>query len=147
MLALARPSVGGACNNQRVTPRDRDAFADLPDGERFLTLEEVARVLRIPEALARDLVEGGELHAVQIGEGGPWRVERALLERYIDDRYEVQRAASRTNLPGDDDFAELWGAPIPEDEGRLPFDEGGHEREPGEPGRHTHLRAVEPDRD
>ena len=134
------PIPGVACDNQRVTPTNRDNHGAAPDGERFLTLEEVARLLRIPESLALDLVVGGELHAVQIGDDGPWRVERELLEAYIDDRYEAQRAAARTHFPGDDDFAELWGAPIPEDKGRPPVPNDS----PHPSVRRTHLRAVDP---
>lgn len=86
-----------------------------PAALRFLTPEEVAEALRVEPEAVIDLVETYELPAIQVGEGGPWRIERNVLEQYIDDRYEAQRREARSGLPGGDDLAELWGPRIPED--------------------------------
>lgn len=119
-----------ACDNRSVTPtRDEPPT-------RFLTLDEVAELLRIDDATALALVERAELPALRVGDDGPWRVERDVLEQFIDDRYEAQRRASRTWRPGDDDLPELWGDRIPEDDGLppAPLDAG-----PANPGPHLHL--------
>ncbi|MBX3193927.1 MAG: helix-turn-helix domain-containing protein [Microbacteriaceae bacterium] len=67
--------------------------ADSPSAAlgRFLTLVDVAEILSISASQAYALVRTGELPAIKVGAGGHWRVERDLLERYIEDRYEESR--------------------------------------------------------
>ncbi len=56
---------------------------------RFLTLADTAEVLNVSAAQAYALVRSGELAAIKIG--GSWRVERVMLESYIDAKYEEAR--------------------------------------------------------
>lgn len=58
---------------------------------RFLTLVDVADILNISASQAYALVRTGELPAIKVGGNGHWRVERDLLERYIEDKYEENR--------------------------------------------------------
>ena len=58
---------------------------------RFLTLVDVAEILNISASQAYALVRTGEIPAIKVGGNGHWRVERDLLERYIDDKYEETR--------------------------------------------------------
>lgn len=58
---------------------------------RFLTLSEVCEILNVTMDIATGLVQSGELPAIRIGGVGEWRVERTMLEQYIDDQYEYQR--------------------------------------------------------
>ncbi|KAB1659506.1 helix-turn-helix domain-containing protein [Pseudoclavibacter chungangensis] len=80
--------------------------------DRFLTLDEVATVLRVEVEDALALVERGELAAIRVGRSGPWRVETRVLEAFIDDQYELQRRLSRFDEDGIDDLPELWGGSI-----------------------------------
>jgi len=84
---------------------------------RFLTLADTAEILTISPAEALDLVRTGELPAIRIGAAGAWRVERVVLESYIEAKYEEAR---RMSLWQQSDFAnipELSGGRIirPED--------------------------------
>jgi hypothetical protein len=84
---------------------------------RFLTLADTAEILSISAAAALDLVRTGELPAINIGARGAWRVERVVLESYIESKYEEAR---RMSLWQQSDFAnipELSGGTIirPED--------------------------------
>lgn len=56
---------------------------------RFLTLADTAEVLNISAGQAYSLVRSGELPAIKIG--GSWRVEAAVLESYIEAKYEESR--------------------------------------------------------
>ena len=71
---------------------------------RFLTLGDTAELLKISAADALDLVRTGELPAIRIGSGRVWRVERAVLESYIEAKYEEAR---RMALWEQSDFANL----------------------------------------
>jgi excisionase family DNA binding protein len=57
------------------------------EGNRFLTLADVAEVLNISSAQTYALVRGGDLPAIKIGGRGQWRVERTQLEAYIERMY------------------------------------------------------------
>lgn len=59
---------------------------------RFLTLADTADLLAITLAEAEDLVRSGELPAIRVG--AAWRVERVVLESYIDGKYEESRRAA-----------------------------------------------------
>lgn len=71
---------------------------------RFLTLADVAEVLNIPLADVQRLVSTNELHAIQIGEGGAWRVEQHELQQFVNDQYERRR---REALFEQAEFADL----------------------------------------
>lgn len=67
-----------------------DALA--ADGHgRFLTLADTAEVLNISTNQAYSLVRSGELPAIKVGGHGVWRVERSVLEAYIEGKYEETR--------------------------------------------------------
>jgi excisionase family DNA binding protein len=61
---------------------------------RFLTLADVAEVLNISSGAAYALVRSGELPAIKVGRHGRWRIERAVLESYIEAKYEEARRAN-----------------------------------------------------
>lgn len=58
---------------------------------RFLTVADTAEILSITVTEATDLVRSGELPAIRVGASGLWRVERVILEAYIDAKYEESR--------------------------------------------------------
>ncbi len=58
---------------------------------RFLTLADTAEVLNISASQAYALVRSGELPAIKIGGNGHWRIERSVLESYIEAKYEESR--------------------------------------------------------
>ncbi|MCU1550407.1 MAG: translocase [Glaciihabitans sp.] len=64
---------------------------------RFLTLADTAEVLNISAPRAYALVRSGELPAIKIGTHGQWRVERSVLESYIEAMYEQARRLSLWN--------------------------------------------------
>lgn len=66
-------------------------------GSRFITLDDVARMLGISSDHAESLIASGELPAIRVGDGGPWRVERSVLESYIEALYEETRRRSLWN--------------------------------------------------
>jgi excisionase family DNA binding protein len=70
---------------------------------RFLTLADTAEILNISASQASALVRSGELPAIKIGRG-TWRVERAVLESYIEAMYEEAR---RLSLWNQSDYANL----------------------------------------
>jgi excisionase family DNA binding protein len=71
---------------------------------RFLTLADTAEILNISVAEALDLVRTHELPAIRIGNGKVWRVERVVLESYIEAKYEEAR---RMSLWQQSDFANI----------------------------------------
>lgn len=71
---------------------------------RFLTLADTAQILNVSLPTAFDLVRTGELPAIRIGAGGAWRVERIVLESYIEAKYEEAR---RLSLWEQSDFANI----------------------------------------
>ena len=64
-------------------------------GSRFIALDEAALVLGISPDHAASLITSGELPAIRIGENGPWRVDRSVLESYIEALYEETRRRSQ----------------------------------------------------
>jgi excisionase family DNA binding protein len=75
---------------------EKDAV-DIDALGRFLTLADTAEVLNISASQAYALVRSGELPAIKVGAGGHWRVERAVLETYIEAMYEQSRRMSLWN--------------------------------------------------
>lgn len=59
---------------------------------RFLQLTDVAEILNISSSQTYALVRSGELPAIKIGGRGQWRVERTVLEEYIQRCYAETRA-------------------------------------------------------
>jgi excisionase family DNA binding protein len=74
---------------------------------RFLTLADTAEVLNISLNQAYVLVRSGELPAIKIGGKGQWRVERSVLESFIEAKYEEARRLSLWNQSDYSDIAEL----------------------------------------
>jgi excisionase family DNA binding protein len=54
---------------------------------RFLLLSEVAAELNVSDSQVYHMVRSGELPAIKVGGRGQWRVERAKLEQYIEQKY------------------------------------------------------------
>ncbi|MBI5161646.1 MAG: helix-turn-helix domain-containing protein [Micrococcales bacterium] len=76
---------------------------------RFLTLADTAEVLNISASQAYALVRSGELRAIKVGGNGHWRVERSVLESYIEAKYEESRRLSLWNQSDLADVPELFG--------------------------------------
>jgi len=74
---------------------------------RFLTLTDTADVLNISLSQAYALVRSGELPAIKLGGNGHWRVERDVLESYIEGKYEESRRAALFNQSDYADIPEL----------------------------------------
>jgi excisionase family DNA binding protein len=64
---------------------------------RFLLLSDVAAELNVSDSQVYHMVRSGELPAIKIGGRGQWRVERARLEEYIQQRYAETEAWVRHN--------------------------------------------------
>ncbi|TFC94090.1 MULTISPECIES: helix-turn-helix domain-containing protein [Cryobacterium] len=84
---------------------------------RFLTLADTAEILALTTAEVMELVRTGELPAIRIGThgasapaagstaaAGVWRVERIVLESFIEAKYEEAR---RLSLWEQSDFANI----------------------------------------
>jgi excisionase family DNA binding protein len=71
---------------------------------RFLLLSDVAEILNTSQAQVYALVRRGELPAIKVGGSGQWRVERRVLEAYIEAKYEESR---RLSLWNQSDYANL----------------------------------------
>jgi len=86
---------------------------DSPDRlGRFLTLADTAEVLNVSARQVYTLVRSGELPAIKVGAGGHWRIERAVLESYIEAMYEESRRLTLWNQSD--------AAPLPElSDGRI----------------------------
>jgi excisionase family DNA binding protein len=82
-----------------------------PDGTlaRFLTLSDAAEMLSVSLGVAYSLVRSGELPAIRIGTRGQWRIERDVLESFIEARYEEARRASLWNQSDFANVADLFG--------------------------------------
>ena len=67
----------------------------MPEGPRFLTLNDVAEILNTSLAQVTALVQRGEIRAIKIGGRGQWRVERVELEHFIERMYTETEAHLR----------------------------------------------------
>ena len=77
---------------------------------RFLTLADTAEVLSLTTTQAYALVRSGELPAIKVG--AQWRVERSVLEAYIEGKYEETRRMNLWNQSEFSNIAELsFGRP------------------------------------
>ena len=71
---------------------------------RFLLLSDVATELNVSDSQVYHMVRSGELPAIKIGGRGQWRVERARLEEYIQQKYAETAAWVRQNPLADRDL-------------------------------------------
>ncbi len=71
---------------------------------RFLTLADTAELLNISPKQTYALIRSGELPAIKVGTSGHWRIERSVIEAYIDAMYEETR---RMSLWNQSEFADL----------------------------------------
>jgi excisionase family DNA binding protein len=71
---------------------------------RFLTVADTADLLNISTAEVIELVRSAELPAIRVGSPGRWRIERTVLEVYIENKYEETR---RMGLWQESDLASL----------------------------------------
>ena len=62
-----------------------------PPGPRFLTLAQVAEELQTSTSQTYALVRSGDLRGIQIGGRNQWRVERVMLEEFIEQAYRRTR--------------------------------------------------------
>ena len=85
--------------------------SSVPGLGRFLTLADTAEILNISASAAYGLVRSGELPAIKLGASGQWRIERSVLESFIEAKYEEAR---RMSLWNQSDFASI--AEIPRDQ-------------------------------
>ena len=81
---------------------------ELPGLGRFLTLADVAEVLNVYASQAYALVRSGELPAIKIGGNGHWRIEREVLESFIEAKYEETRRLGLWHQAGFADLPELF---------------------------------------
>jgi excisionase family DNA binding protein len=77
---------------------------------RFLTLTDVAEVLSLTAAEVFELVRSGELPAIRLGSIGQWRVEHAMLESFIADKYDESRRLALWHEAAFADVAEIFPA-------------------------------------
>ncbi len=92
-----------------------DQQSPRPAVARFLTITDTAEVLNVSVSQAYSLVRSGELPAIRIGSRGQWRIERDVLESYIEAKYEESRRASLWNQS---DFANVAEFTFAEDHSR-----------------------------
>jgi excisionase family DNA binding protein len=78
---------------------------------RFLTLSDTAEILNVSASQAYALVRSGELPAIKVGGHGHWRIERSVLESYIEAKYEESRRMSLWIQSEYTDLPELFGTP------------------------------------
>ena len=79
------------------TGSSRDGSRGAAEPGRFLTISDTAELLNISASQTYALVRSGELPAIKIGAGGHWRIERSVLEAYIQDGYEQSRRLALWN--------------------------------------------------
>lgn len=62
-------------------------MSDESNEPRFMTLRQVADLLKCTQGQVYSLVRSGDLQGIQIGGRNQWRVERSKLEEYIKQAY------------------------------------------------------------
>lgn len=101
MLALTDlcPKLSTVLSQSLTLTDNRDMTDASPTGTfaRFLTIADTAEVLNVSVSHAYSLVRSGELPAIRIGSRGQWRIEKDVLESYIEAKYEEVRRASLWN--------------------------------------------------
>jgi excisionase family DNA binding protein len=76
---------------------------------RFLTVADAAELLAVDVTTVDELIRSGELPAIRVGSSGPWRIERAQLEVWIDEQYEQTRRHALWNQGEFANVVELSG--------------------------------------
>lgn len=71
--------------------------ASAADLGRFLTVADAAELLRVSPAEVLEVVRCGELPAIAVGPSRTWRIERSVLEGYIEAMYEQSRRMALWN--------------------------------------------------
>ena len=68
-------------------------------------MQDVAEELAVSLSQVYHMVRSGELPAIKVGGRGQWRIERARLEQYIEDKYAQTADWVKTNplIDRDDD--------------------------------------------
>ncbi|WP_166981121.1 helix-turn-helix domain-containing protein [Paramicrobacterium fandaimingii] len=61
---------------------------------RFLTVADASEILNVSADEVRELIRSAELPAISVGSPGRWRIERRVLEEYIEQKYEETRRMS-----------------------------------------------------
>ena len=79
---------------------------------RFLTVADTAEILSITAAEALELVRTGELPAIKLTVAGTWRIERVVLESFIEAKYEEARRISLWEQSDYANIPELSGGTI-----------------------------------
>ncbi|MDO4666033.1 MAG: helix-turn-helix domain-containing protein [Actinomycetaceae bacterium] len=60
---------------------------------RFYTISDVAEMFALSEQGVRAMIRSGELRAIQVGGSRQWRIEKSVLEQYIENAYKASEAA------------------------------------------------------
>ena len=76
---------------------------------RFLTIADTAELLNVSAKQVYAVIHSGELPAIKLGTRGQWRVDRTMLEGYIDALYEETR---RRALWDQSEFAGVTEIPL-----------------------------------
>ncbi len=79
---------------------------DAESAETFLTVAEVAEMLKLNQQTVRNWIDQGSLPAVRVGRRV--RIRRSDLERVLADGYSGTRSASRQPAPGPS-AEDFWG--------------------------------------
>ena len=97
-------------------------MTDTPPADlgRFLTVADAAEALCITTGDVLELVRSGELPAIAIGSARQWRIERDVLETYIEAMYEQARRMSLWHQGELADVLEFSPAPLTETDPRQP---------------------------
>lgn len=61
---------------------------------RFLTVADASEILNISVDEVHELIDSAELPAISVGSPSRWRIERRVLEDYIQEKYEETRRMS-----------------------------------------------------
>lgn len=71
-------------------------MSDQPQKRRFLTISQAAEELNVSDSQIRALLKTGELHGIQVGGRGVWRIGVRDIEEFIAEAYRcaAQRIAS-----------------------------------------------------
>jgi excisionase family DNA binding protein len=85
-----------------------DEIAGAASLGRFLSVADTAELLSVTVEEAFALVRSGELPAIRVGANGPWRIERSVLEAFIESQYEEARRMSLFNQAEFADLPELF---------------------------------------
>jgi len=80
------------------------------DVGRFLTVADTAEILNVEPKDVLALVRSAELPAIQVGKAGQWRIERHVLETYIEAMYEEGRRKALWQQSDFANIADLSGA-------------------------------------